>query len=128
MKIGLLAGLIAALLNLAIFFISTFIGGISNNVLLPDGNPLRIAPVVISTLLSSLIASLVLFTLSKFIKNPIKIFLIIGFIFLIVSMAGPFGTPYLPIGMRITLALMHILAGSIIIYGLTNKTNANSKV
>lgn len=124
LKIGLFAGLIAALLNLAIFYISKFIGIISNNDLLPDGNPLSIAAVVLSTLLSGLVASLVLFVLSKFTKNSIKIFSIIGFIFLLVSMAGPFGTPNLPIGMRVTLSLMHIVAGIIIIYGLTKKTNA----
>lgn len=124
LKIGLFAGVIAALLNLAIFYISKFIGSISNNDLLPDGNPLSIAAVVLSTLLSGLVASLVLFVLSKFTKNSIKIFSIIGFIFLLVSMAGPFGTPNLPIGMRVTLSLMHIVAGIIIIYGLTKKTNA----
>lgn len=124
LKIGLLAGLIAALLNLAIFYISKFIGSISNNYLLPGGNPLSIASVVLSTLLSGLVASLVLFVLSKFTKNPIKIFSIIGFIFLLLSMAGPFGTPNLPIGMRVTLSLMHIVAGIIIIYGLTKKANA----
>jgi hypothetical protein len=127
-KIGFLAGLIAASLNLTVFFISTFIGSISKNVLLPDGNPLSIAPVVMSTFLSGLVASLVLFALSKFTKNPIKIFSIIGSVFLVVSMAGPFGTPNLPIGMRVTLALMHILTGSIIIYGLTKKTNTKSEI
>jgi hypothetical protein len=127
-KTGFLAGLIAVLLNVTVFFISTFIGSISKNVLLPGGNPLSIAPVVMSIFLSGLVASLVLFALSKFTKNSIKIFSIIGFVFLVVSMAGPFGTPNLPTGMRITLALMHLIAGSVIIYFLTKKSNRTNEI
>ena len=116
---GILAGLIAGVINVIIYFVAKSMGGISDAVLLPGGDPLMLVPVILSSVLPGLLAGLLLFGIFKFFSNPVRIFSITACIFLVVSMAGPLVTPGLPTGMRITLSLMHLAAGSVIIFYLT---------
>ena len=118
LKQGFLAGVIAAIVNVFIYFIAKASGGVSNTVLLPGGKPLGIAPVIFSSVIPAILAALLLFTLGKFTSDPIRIVTIIAAIVLLVSFGGPFGIPGLPFGTRFTLALMHLVAGGVIIYFL----------
>jgi hypothetical protein len=122
LKIGTISGLIAALVNAVIYYASTLSGIITNSFLLPDGNPLGIVPVVVSSFLPGIIGSLFLFGLSKFTKNPVLIFSIIGYAFLLFSLIGPLTLPNLPTGMRVSMTLMHLVAGIIIITQLRKVT------
>ena len=122
LKTGLIAGVVVAILNVTIYLISKGTGIISDTILLAGGEPLTLFPVVISSVLPGVVASLLLWGISKYSANPMRIFSVIGWVFLVISMGGPFSAPGLPAGMRISLALMHIVAGVIIIYLLTRKT------
>lgn len=116
LKQGLLAGVIAAVLNAMIYFIAKSWGGVNNSTLLPGGKPLGIAQVIFSSAIPAMLAALVLFALGKMVGDPVKIFTIIAAILLLLSLGGPLGIPGLPSGTRVTLTLMHFVAGSVIIY------------
>jgi hypothetical protein len=122
LKTGFIAGVIVAILNVIIYLISKSTGIINDNILLSGKEPMTMVPVVMSAVLPAIVASLLLWGISKYSGNPIRVFSVIGWVFLLVSMAGPFSAPGLPLGMRISLALMHLVAGGIIIYLLTRKT------
>ena len=121
LKTGLIAGVVVAVINVIIYVISKKAGIISDDILLSGGVPLSMVPVVISSVLPGVVASLLLWGISKYSGNPIRVFSVIGWAFLIVSMVGPFSAAGLPMGMRISLALMHLAAGVTIIYLLTRK-------
>jgi hypothetical protein len=122
LKTGLVAGVVVAIINVTIYLISKSAGIISDNILLAGGEPLTLVPVVISSLLPAIFASLLLWAISKYSGNPVRVFSFIGWGFLLISMGGPFSAQGLPIGMRISLALMHLVAGVTILYMLTRKT------
>lgn len=123
LKNGAIAGVLAGIANVVVYFISKAVGAISNTMLLPDGNPLGVAPVIISSLLSGVVASLVLFALSKFSQKPIAHFKIVSVVFLLISLAGPIATPNLPTSMIVSLEIMHFVAAAVIVYHLS-KTSA----
>ena len=123
MKTGVLAGLVAAVVNSVIFYASTYAGSISQTTLLPDGKPLGIISVIVSSVLPGLVAGLFLYGISKFSKNPIRIFTNVSYVFLLISLIGPISAPNLAMGMRITLIFMHLVAGITIITQLKKVTN-----
>ncbi len=118
LKNGIIAGIIAAVLNGIVFFLSQALSGIGDTVIIADGKPLTLMAVIISSLVPGILGSLFLFALSKFTKNPIKIFTIVSVVFISISMIGPITMPDLTIGMRITLVIMHLVAGAVIVKSL----------
>ena len=122
LKTGLIAGVVVAFLNILIYLISKSTGIISDTILVSGGVPLTLFPVVISSIIPGIVAALLLWIISKYSGNPIRVFSVIGWVFLAISIGGPFSAPGLPTGMRISLALMHLVAGVTIIYMLTRKT------
>jgi len=119
---GFLAGGLAAAINIVIYFIAKSMGTLNDRVLLPPGKPLGPLPVIFSSLISAVVASVLLFVLFKTVYNPVTVFTIVGVAFLLLSLAGPFSIRGVPGRAKITLALMHIFAGVIIIFML-NKIN-----
>jgi len=118
LKNGLLAGIIAGTLNVVIYFIAKQMSWVSNSVLLPGGKPLTLLPIIFSSVIPSILAAVTLFALDRMSDNPISIFTIIGIVILLLSLGGPFSIPRLPTSTRLTLALMHLIAGGVIIYFL----------
>ena len=123
---GFIAGCMAAAANIVIYLSAKLVGAINDSVLLPPGKPLELPPVIFSSLIPAIVASLLLFGLSQFAKNPVRVFTIIGVIFLLISLGGPFGIPNLPASARAILALMHIVAGGLIIYNLRKISNEHT--
>ncbi len=118
LKSGITAGLVAAAINSILYFISKGLGIINDAVLLPNGTPLLLVPVVISSILPGIVAALVLWGIAKKADNPARIFTFVGGLFLLLSLIGPVAMPNLTIGFKIVLSLMHLIAGSFIIYFL----------
>jgi hypothetical protein len=118
LKAGTLAGIVAAAVNIIIYFIAKATGGVSDSILLPGGKPLKPIAVIVSSFIPAILAACVLFGLSKFSENPIKVFTITGILIFIMSLGGPLGIPALPRGTRATLAFMHIVAAGVIIFFL----------
>ncbi len=123
---GSLAGCLAAAINIVIYFIAKSTGAINDSVLLPPGKPLRLFPIILSSFLPAMLASLLLYVLVKTVANPINVFAITGSILLLLSLGGPIAVKGLPVRARIALALMHIFAGVIIIFVLSKTGGATA--
>lgn len=119
LKSGLIAGLVAAAINVILYFIAKSLGIINDAILLPTGTPLLLLPVIISSILPGIVAALVLWGIAKKSENPFKIFKFAGVLFLLLSLIGPVAMPNLAIEFKIVLSLMHIIAGGFIIYFLS---------
>ena len=113
-----LAGAIAAGINSVLFLIGSAIGLIDAAVLVPGMNtPITIVPVIMSSIIPSLIAGLVLAGLNYFLNKPFKVFRIVALILLILSFANPFmGIPGIPLGMGIWLNVMHVVVAGAVVY------------
>jgi hypothetical protein len=123
---ALVGGVIGAVANVIVFFIAQALGVAFN---IPMGGPsaplqaLPVPAVVILTIVPAIGAGLLLAVLARFTKQPLTIFYIIAGVFLLISFFPTFSLP-VPGNVQISLALMHIIAGAAIVWGLATRTRA----
>ena len=113
-----LAGAIAAGINSVLFLIGSAIGLIDAAVLVPGLNgPITIGPIIMSSVVPSLIAGLVLGGMNYFLNKPFKVFRIVALVLVVLSFANPFmGIPGIPLGMGIWLNVMHVVVAGTVVY------------
>lgn len=112
---GLIGGGIAAVINAIIFFIAPALTATQT-----DGTvgPVTLAPIIFASIIPSIFAAILLWLLRRFTGNGTRIFQIVAVIFLLVSFVSPF-TAAASTGIALWLNLMHLVAGSTIIWSLT---------
>ena len=114
---GLMAGLAAAIMNSALFYAFKNLGAINDTVQIMPGEPLGVHNAIISSIFSSLIASIVYFVISLFARDAFRIFQRIAWFMLLISFFSPFlFIPEVPVGYAISLNIMHIVVAAAIIY------------
>ncbi len=123
---ALIGGVIGAVGNVLVFFIAQALGVVFN---IPMGGPtaplqaLPVPAVVIFTIVPAIGAGLLFAVLARFTKQPLTIFYIIAGVFLLISFFPTFSIP-VPSGVQISLAIMHVVAGAAIVWGLATRTRA----
>ncbi len=117
LRLGFLAGLVAAAINTVLFFVGGAAGAVPQNVIIPNaGQPLTVIPVIISSILPSVVAGLVLALLNRFTKKPLLVFNIIAGVFLVLSFFSPLSIPGAPTNMIVLLNVMHaVVAGAVVV-------------
>jgi len=114
---GLMAGLAAAIMNSALFYAFKNLGAINDTVQIMPGEPLGVHNAIISSIFSSVIASIVYFVISLFARDAFRIFQRTAWIMLLLSFFSPFlFIPEVPVGYAISLNIMHIVVAAAIIY------------
>jgi hypothetical protein len=131
---GLLAGGVAAIGNLIVYFIAQALGVNFNFITPPAGTtapPFALA-VVMASLIGVLLATLVFWLMPRLTQRPITIYRIVAVVALVLSFAQPFSLNMGmipgagPVGIEtiIALNLMHLVAGVSAIYFLTTRARA----
>lgn len=121
--IGLLAGLAAGLANLLVYGLGSLFGA---PFLVPMGGPgsaaapLPFFAIVLASAVPALGAALLYWGLGRFTGRATTIFVAIAGLFALLSLAGPLSLP-IDLGTRVWLALMHLVAGAIIVLGLVRQ-------
>ena len=114
---GLMAGLAAAIMNSALFYAFKNLGAINDTVQIMPGEPLGVHNAIISSIFSSVIASILYFVISLFARDAFRIFQRIAWIMLLLSFFSPFlFIPEVPVGYAISLNIMHIVVAAAVIY------------
>ncbi len=120
--IGAMLGLIA---NLIVYFAARA-AGFEFLAPAPPTNepmPLPVVAVIVSTVVPAIGAAIILVFLNRFSARPLRAFLIIAAVVLVISFAGPFTLPISFIE-RMILNVMHIIAAAAIIWALVRFTAA----
>lgn len=119
---GPAAGIAAAIGNLIVFAVAKNLFGIPFVMPLsgPDSplEPLPAFAVIVASMIPALAAAIFLWLLGKFAPRPVLIFQLVSIIFLLVSFGGPFSLP-VDVATQLALSLMHVVAGVVIVGGLT---------
>jgi hypothetical protein len=98
--------------NVILFYLFSAIGWFSDKIIIPNANaPLTVFPVIMASIVPLVFAALLFLALVRFTAKPVQIFGIIALLFLLISFAGPFSIPNVPITMAIGLNLMHLVSG-----------------
>lgn len=120
--IGAMLGLIA---NLIVYFAARA-AGFEFLAPVPPTNepmPLPVVAVIVSTIIPAIGAAIILVFLNRFSARPLRAFLIIAAVVLVISFAGPFTLPISFIEQMI-LNVMHIIAAAAIVWALVRFTAA----
>ena len=105
-----LAGGSAGLVNSILYFVFHALGIITDNVFVQENQPLTDVPVIISSIVPSLLAGVVFYLLCRYTNKGYRIFSILAVILLILSFASPFmAIPGIPLGMGLALSTMHVV-------------------
>lgn len=124
---GLMAAGIATVVNAILFLVFHSAGIIVDTIFIQPNQPMTIVPIIISSIVPTLIATLVFFLLEKFTKNGFKIFRIVAIILLVLSFVNPFmGIQGVTVGYAIVLNLMHVIVVGALLYFIGNSVKKNS--
>ncbi len=119
---GFYAGIAAAVINSILFFIFHATGVISDSIMPRPNEPMTVVPVIMASLIPSLIGSIGFFLLEKFTKNGFTIFRILTIVLVALSLYSPFTTiPGITTGYALVLCVMHIVVAAALLYFIGKK-------
>lgn len=128
LKAGLFAGITAAIINAILFYIFHAAGIITDDISLQPDMPMTIVPVLMSSIIPSIIASFVFFLFEKFSSKGFRNFKLLSIILLIASFANPFlSIPNVPLGYALALNIMHIPPVIALFYFIGKAVKATQK-
>jgi len=124
---GFMAAGAATVLNAILFFVFHGAGVLTDDIFLQPNQPLTIVPVIISSVLPALVASIVFFLIEKYSNNGFKIFSIVSIILLVLSFINPFvGIPNVTVGYALVLNLMHIVVAGFVLFFINRSVKNKS--
>lgn len=115
-KSGLLAGILAAALNTAIFVLAVVAGVFPSLTFQPDtGAQMSVEPILLVSVLGALGGAGAFALLRSRVANPVPVFLKVVIVVLLLSFAAPFAIPGTAVVQAIVLNVMHIVvAGGVV--------------
>jgi uncharacterized protein DUF6069 len=111
--VALLAALLAAVTNALVYVVASGLGTISQSVLLPSPSgesPLTVGLVVTTSVIGTVGAALVFAIIGLLARRPTRLFRIVATVALVLSFLPPATVPGVPPSMKLSLALMHVVA------------------
>ena len=114
---GAIAAGVSVVINAILFFIFHYTGVISDDVFIQPNQPLTVVPVIISSILPTLIGACVFFLFEKFSNNGFKIFSIVAIVLMFLSFTSPFmAVQGMPVGYGVVLNIMHVVVVFSLLY------------
>ncbi len=115
---GAIAGVVSAVINAILFFVFHSAGIISDAIFVQPNQALTIVPVIVSSIIPSILGACVFLLLKKFTQNSFKLFSILAVVLTVLSFASPFmAVPNMPILYGSVLDVMHIVVvGSLLFF------------
>lgn len=116
---GPLAGVVAAVVNVLVYFGVSALGVIPEGFVVSGRTPVTPVLVVFSSFLPALLGAALLALLGRFVGRPIRTFRIVAGVVMVSSFATPITLPGAPVAMIAALILMHVVAAVVIVGVLT---------
>ena len=117
---GLKAGVASIVLNSILFYVFHAAGVLTDDIKIHDDQALTIAPVIMSSLVPSLVGACVFFLFEKFSKNGWRNFRILALVLFVLTLANPFmGIPGVTVGYAVVLDMMHVVVAGSLMYFLS---------
>lgn len=124
---GLITSAAAATLNSILFFVFKSAGIIVDTVFVQPETPLTVVPVIFSSIVPTLIASVLFFTLEKYTSNGFRIFTIVSVILFVLTLAMPFaGIKDASMSYILALEAMHVVVFTSILYFFNSLVKRNA--
>lgn len=119
-----IAAVASVVINAALFFLFQALGVFTNDIMIQPNQPLTVIPVIMSSIIPTLIGSLVFLLFEKFGKNGLKTFTIVAIILMVLTFANPFfGIPNITVAAAMALNVMHVVVAFSLLYFLRRAKN-----
>ncbi len=126
MMAGLTAAAVSTIINAILFLISKKMGWITDDIFVQPNQPLTIAPVIMASIVPTLVASTVFFLIEKYTQNGFRIFSILSIILMLLSLGGPFkGIPNVTTTYALALSTMHCVVPLVLLYFINRSKKSN---
>ncbi len=114
---GALAGIISVLINAALFHLFHNMDIITDDVILQPGQHMTVAPIVITSFVTSVVGSFVYYLLDKYTQRGYRIFTIVAIVILLFSFTNPFMMiENVPLTYAMALNIMHVVVVGVLFY------------
>ena len=114
---GFLAGVVSAVINTVLFFVFQAVGVLHNGVYVQPNQPLTVAPVIMASIVPSIIGSIVFFLIERFTNNGYRIFSILAITLAVLSLFSAFTVPVnVTLGYSLVLCVMHLVVAFVLVY------------
>lgn len=124
---GLMAGGVSAIINAILFYIFHTANVLVDSIHIQPNTPLTVTPLIISSILPSLIGSIVFYFIQKYSANGFKIFRIISIVLVSLSLISPFtNIPNVTFGYAMVLNVMHVLVAADLLFFIGKKVKATA--
>jgi hypothetical protein len=121
---GAIAAGVSVVINTILYFIFHSAGVISDTVFVQPNQPLTVVPVIISSILPTLIGACVFFLFEKYTNNGLKIFSIFAIVLVLLSLSSPFmAVQGMPVAYGIVLDIMHLVVAFSLLYFIKKAKN-----
>jgi hypothetical protein len=109
----------AAVVNAILFFVFRATGVLTDDVFVQPGQTLTLAPVIMASIVPTLIAGIVFFLIEKYTNSGFRIFSIVAIVLGLLSLTSPFmQIKDVPMGFGVVLDIMHIVVVAALLYFL----------
>lgn len=114
---GATAGAVSLVINAVLFFIFHAAGILTDDIMIQPNQPLTIVPIILSSVMPSIVGACIFFLFEKYATNGYKGFAILSIILLVLSFANPFmGIPNVTTAYALVLNLMHVVVAFSLLY------------
>lgn len=114
---GAMAGIVSGLINAALFYLFHNIDIITDDVLLQPGQYMTVVPIVITSIVTSVVGSFVYYLLDKYTQRGYRIFTIVAIVILLFSFTNPFMMiENVPLTYAMALNIMHVVVVGVLFY------------
>lgn len=124
------AGALAAVINAILFFLFKSVGIITDDVVLePENEPMTVIPVIISSLVPSLLSAFVLYAFLRYFGNGFTAFVGVSIVFLLLSFGNPFlAIPNVTVPYGVALNTMHVVVALSLFYFYRREVKSSQSV
>jgi hypothetical protein len=116
---GLLAALVAAVANAAVYLVAAAAGTMPQDVVVNGQGPITLPMVATMSVLGAVAGTVVYALVGRFARRPVRVFRVVAAVALVLSFGGPFTIAGAPAAMIATLLLMHVVAATVVVGLLT---------
>lgn len=120
---GLIAAVAAAIANTVVYAIAVALGSFPDSVLIqPAVQPMSLGPVISASAIGAVCATIVFALMSRFFRRPVRSFVILSVVVLVISLITPFTVAGATAAFIAALLIMHVVALAVIVFVLAGAT------
>jgi hypothetical protein len=121
---GAMAAGVSVIINSILFFVLKAAGIFTDDIFIQPNQPLTILPIILSSVMPSLVGASIFFLFEKYSNNGFKIFSIVSIVLMVLSFVNPFiGIPSVTIAYGVALDLMHVVVALSLLYFIKKAKN-----